>query len=58
MVEERVQGGFTQFNVSDLQMAFEIMFNLLRGVLLFVFFFSFFYKQTPGMRIKQESTDL
>lgn len=54
MVEERVQGGFTQFNGSDLQMAFEIMFYLLRGVLLFVFF----YKQTPGIRIKQESTDL
>lgn len=54
MVEERVQGGFTQFNVSDLQMAFEIMFNLLRGVLLFVCF----YKQTPGKRIQQESTHL
>ncbi len=54
MVEERVRGGVTQFNVSDLQMPFEIMFNLLRGVLLFVCF----YKQTPGKRIKQESTHL
>jgi len=48
MVEERVQGGFKQFNATDLQTASEVMFNLLRGVMVFVSF----YTQTSGTQIK------
>jgi len=51
IVEEGVRGGFTQFNVTDLQTTFKVMIN-------WGCWFLFLFTQTSGMQIRTHLKDI